>query len=93
MIAKALKLAPEDPFIMDSMGWVQYRLGHLKEAEELLRRAYSIKPDPEIAAHLGEVLWVKGQKDDAQKLWRDAKSKDPQNDTLKSTLVRLQVRL
>jgi tetratricopeptide (TPR) repeat protein len=93
LIDKAFKLAPEDPFIMDSMGWVQFRLGRLKEAEELLRRAYAIRPDPEIAVHLGEVLWVKGQKADAQQLWRDAKTKDPLNDTLKSTLARLNVSL
>lgn len=93
LISKALQLAPEDPFIMDSMGWVQFRLGRLKEAEALLRRAYEIRPDPEIAAHLGEVLWTKGQKEDAKSLWRDANSKDPKNDTLKSTLARLQVRL
>ncbi|WP_247869476.1 tetratricopeptide repeat protein [Herbaspirillum sp. ST 5-3] len=93
LIEKALKLAPDDPFIMDSMGWVQFRRGKLKEAEDLLRQAYQLRPDVEIAAHLGEVLWVKGQKDDAQKLWRDAKSKDPQNDTLKNTLARLNVSL
>lgn len=93
LIEKALELAPEDPFIMDSMGWVQFRLGRLKEAESLLRRAYELRPDVEIAAHLGEVLWSKGQKDDAQKVWLDAKAKDPQNDTLKSTLARLHVRL
>ncbi len=93
LIDKAFKLAPDDPFIMDSMGWVQFRLGKLKEAEALLRRAYEIRPDVEIAAHLGEVLWVKGQRADAEKLWRDARSKDPQNDTLKSTLARLNVSL
>jgi tetratricopeptide (TPR) repeat protein len=93
LIEKALQLAPDDPFIIDSMGWVQFRLGKLKEAEALLRRAYEMRPDVEIAAHLGEILWVKGQKEDAQKLWRDAQSKDPQNDTLKSTLARLNVNL
>ncbi|MGE5622966.1 MAG: tetratricopeptide repeat protein [Bacillota bacterium] len=93
LIEKALKLAPEDPYIMDSMGWVQFRLGRLKEAEDLLRRAYELRPDVEIAVHLGEVLWVKGQKADAQKFWRDAQTRDPQNDTLKSTLVRLNVNL
>jgi Flp pilus assembly protein TadD len=93
LIAKALSLAPEDPFIMDSMGWVQYRLGKLQEAEALLRRAYALRSDPEIAAHLGEVLWMKGQREDAKQLWREANSKDPKNDTLKSTLARLQVRL
>jgi tetratricopeptide (TPR) repeat protein len=93
LISKAHVLAPEDPFIMDSLGWVQFRLGKIKEAEASLRRAYAIRPDPEIAAHLGEVLWTKGQKEDAKSLWRDANSKDPKNDTLKSTLARLQVRL
>lgn len=93
LIDTALALAPEDPFIMDSMGWVQFRLGRLDEAERLLRRAYELRPDPEIAAHLGEVLWVKGQREDAKKFWRDASTKDPKNDTLKSTLVRFQVSL
>jgi Flp pilus assembly protein TadD len=93
LIEKALQLAPEDPFILDSMGWVQFRLGRIKEAESLLRRAYELRPDPEIAVHLGEVLWVKGQQEDAKKLWRDANTKDPKNDTLKSTLGRLQVHL
>jgi Flp pilus assembly protein TadD len=91
LVEKALRLAPEDPFIMDSMGWVQFRLGRLKESEALLRRAYALRPDPEIGVHLGEVLWVIGQREDAKKLWRDANSKDPKNDTLKSTLARLQV--
>ena len=93
LVEKALALAPDDPFIMDSLGWVQFRLGKLKEAEDLLRRAYAARPDPEIAVHLGEVLWIKGQKDDAQKFWRDAGTKDPKNDALKSTLARLRVSL
>ncbi len=93
LIEKALQLAPEDPFILDSMGWVQYRLGKLKEAEEYLRRAYALRRTPRSRVHLGEVLWVKGQREDAQKLWRDARSKDPKNDALKSTLARLQVHL
>jgi Flp pilus assembly protein TadD len=93
LIEKALELAPQDPFIMDSMGWVQFRLGRLQEAEALLRRAYELRSDPEIATHLGEVLWVKGQQEDAKKVWRDANSKDPKNDTLKNTLARLQVSL
>jgi tetratricopeptide (TPR) repeat protein len=92
LITKAHELAPEDPFIMDSLGWVHFRMGRLKEAEELLRRAFDLRPDAEIAVHLGEVLWVKGQKEDAQKYWRDARAKDPQNDTLKNTLIRLQVK-
>ncbi|MES2296279.1 MAG: tetratricopeptide repeat protein [Pseudomonadota bacterium] len=89
LIDKALKMAPDDPFIMDSMGWVQYRLGHLDQAEQALRRAYALRGDAEIAVHLGEVLWQKGQKDAARKLWREARSKDPNNDALKDTLARL----
>lgn len=89
LIVKALELAPDDPFIIDSMGWVEFRLGRLDEAEKLLRRAYALRPDAEIATHLGEVLWVKGQRAAAQQLWREAAAKDPQNDTLKSTLARL----
>jgi predicted Zn-dependent protease len=93
LVEKALQLAPDDPFIMDSMGWVQFRMGRLKEAEALLRRAHELRPDAEIAVHLGEVLWVKGQKEDARKFWRDAQKKDPQNDTLKSTLARFNLSL
>ena len=93
LIKKALSLAPEDPFIMDSMGWVEFRLGRLEKAEELLKRAFAIKADPEIAAHLGEVLWVLGREEEAKKLWRNAGGKDSKNDTLKSTLQRLQVKL
>ncbi len=93
LIDTALKMAPADPFIMDSMGWVQYRLGKLDEAETYLRKAYALRNDAEIAVHLGEVLWHKGQKADAQKLWREARAKDPKNDTLRSTLSRLQAKL
>ena len=93
LISKALSLTPEDPYIMDSMGWVEFRLGRLEKAEELLRRAYAIKSDSEIAVHLGEVLWVLGREDEAKKLWRNAGRENPENETLKSTLQRLQVKL
>ena len=89
LIQKALTMAPDDPFIMDSMGWVQYRMGNLDQAEAHLQRAYALRGDVDIAVHLGEVLWHKGLKADAQKLWREARAKDPRNDTLKSTLARL----
>jgi tetratricopeptide (TPR) repeat protein len=89
LVAKALEMAPGDPFIMDSMGWVQYRLGNLDEAEKQLRNAYALRRDPEIAVHLGEVLFKKGQLAAAQELWREARAKDPQNDTLRTTLARL----
>ena len=93
LIEKALQMAPGDPFIMDSMGWVQFRMGNLAAAENALRRAYAVRSDPEIAVHLGEVLWQKGDKAEAQKLWREAQGKDPKNDALKSTLARLNVSL
>jgi len=89
LITKALKMAPADPFILDSMGWVNYRMGKLDEAETHLRKAYTLRNDPEIAVHLGEVLWKKGNQEDARKLWREAQAKDPKNDALKSTLARL----
>ncbi len=93
LIEKALKMAPDDPFIIDSMGWVQFRMGHLQQAEELLRRAYALRSDPDIAVHLGEVLWQKGDRTDAKKLWREAKDKDPKNDSLKGMLMRLNLSL
>ena len=93
LIQKALGMAPNDPFIMDSMGWVNYRMGNLAEAESYLRKAYALRNDPEIAVHLGEVLWKNGKQEDARKLWREAKAKDPKNDALKSTLTRLRASL
>ena len=93
LIEKALTMAPGDPFIMDSMGWVQFRMGHLQQAEDLLRQAYALRNDPEIAVHLGEVLWQKGDQSDARKFWRDALAKDPKNDALKNTLARLNLSL
>ena len=89
LIEQAMKMAPNDPFIMDSLGWVQFRMGNLSEAENLLRQAYTLRPDPEIAVHLGEVLFVKGDTTGAQKVWQEAQTKDPKNDALKSTLARL----
>ena len=85
-IEKALKLAPDDPFILDSMGWVNYRMGSLNEGLEYLKRAYSQRPDPEIAAHLGEVLWVQGKKGEAEQLWRSAMKEHPGNDELKAVM-------
>jgi Flp pilus assembly protein TadD len=93
LIKKANELAPEDAFIMDSLGWVEFRLGRFEKAEATLRRAYGMKPDPEIAAHLGEVLWARGREEEAKQLWRNANAKDPKNETLKGTLRRLQVKL
>jgi tetratricopeptide (TPR) repeat protein len=89
LIDQALKLAPEDAFIIDSKGWVLFRQGKPAEALKFLQRAYSSRPDAEIAAHLGEVLWALGQRDEARKVWTDALAKTPDNDVLQKTVQRL----
>jgi len=93
LIQKALELSPGEPSITDSMGWVEYRLGHRDEAIRLLRDAYRSQPDAEIAAHLGEVLWVDGQVDEARRILREARARDAGNDVLRETLARLRVDL
>jgi tetratricopeptide (TPR) repeat protein len=93
LIQKAMKLAPGDPFIVDSMGWVEYRMGNRDEAVKWLRQAYAARPDTEIAAHLGEVLWAMGQRDEARRIWQDARGRDAANEVLKETLARLKVSL
>jgi Flp pilus assembly protein TadD len=93
LVRKALDLAPGDPFITDSLGWIEFRLGNRSEAVRLLREAWNKRPDTEIGAHLGEVLWVDGNKDEARKIWRDARNRDAGNDVLKETLQRLKVDL
>lgn len=87
-IEKALRLAPEDPFVLDSMGWVHYRLGNYKEGLEYLRRAYEQRSDPEIAAHLGEVLWAEGRRDEAESIWRKSLQDHPDNEALQNTMRR-----
>ena len=82
LIEKALKLSPDDPFILDSLGWVYYRLGQVPEALKHLQHAYSSRADPEIAAHLGEVLWKSGQRDEAQKIWRASLAENPGHESL-----------
>lgn len=82
LIEKALKLSPNDAFILDSLGWVHYRQGDLAVALSTLERAYGLRADPEIAAHLGEVLWMMGRKDEARSTWREALKKNPGNQVL-----------
>ena len=93
LIKKALELSPGEPSITDSLGWVEYRLGNHAEAVRLLRDAYRSQPDAEIAAHLGEVLWVSGQPEEAKRIWREARGRDAANDVLRETLARLRVDL
>ncbi len=93
LIRKALELSPGEPSITDSLGWVEYRLGNRDEAIRLLRDAYRGQPDAEIAAHLGEVLWVSGKLDEARRVWREARGRDAKNEVLRETLARLRVDL
>ncbi len=91
LIQRALVLSPGDPFIVDSLGWAEYRLGNLDTAIGLLRKAYASRSDTEIAAHLGEVLWVSGKRDEARRVWLEARTKDRDNEVLRQTLQRLKV--
>ncbi len=93
LIARALELSPGDPFITDSLGWVEFRLGNRDTALRLLRQAHSARPDTEIAAHLGEVLWAMGQQDEARSVWQEARGRDAANEVLRETLARLKVGL
>ena len=89
LIEKAHALAPQDPFILDSMGWGYFRLGNLDESEKFLQRALAERPDPEIAAHLGEVLWAKGDHARAQDIWQSQLKEVPDNPVLLETVRRL----
>lgn len=89
LIEQAHQLNPQDPAILDSLGWVNYRLGNLDEAERLLRQAMQAFPDHEVAAHLGEVLWIQGKRKEARTLWQEALKQQPDSEILRSTLLRL----
>jgi tetratricopeptide (TPR) repeat protein len=85
LIEKALELSPNDHYMLDSLGWAHFRKGNLDKAIQYLQEAYNINPDPEIAAHLGEALWHKGQHEQAKKIWNDALSAHPDNEVLITT--------
>lgn len=89
LIVQALELAPNDPFIQDSLGWVEFRLGQREEALRILQAAFKARPDAEIAAHLGEVLWSLGRRDEAGRIWREGLLLKSDNDTLRETIERL----
>jgi tetratricopeptide (TPR) repeat protein len=93
LIQKALEFAPSDPFIRDSLGWVEFRMGNNAEAVQIFEAAYKAKPDAEIAAHFGEVLWAMGQRDRAIVIWKEGRMLNPENETLLETLKRLRVKL
>ncbi len=86
LIEKAIKLSPEDPYIIDSLGWVHYRMGNLNKGVSYLKQAFVIKRDPEIAAHLGEVLWMQGTKEEAKEVWRTTIKSHPENEVLLNTM-------
>ena len=88
LVEKAYQLAPEDAAIIDSMGWGHYLLGDLGKSVEFLRRAFSANPDPEIAAHLGEVLWKQGDHDGARKVWDEGAKANPDHEVLKAIIKR-----
>lgn len=93
LITQALEHAPDDPFITDSLGWVEFRLGNRERAVQLLQQAFRTQPDAEIAAHLGEVLWSLKRRDQAREIWREGQRLNPDSDTLRETLKRLGVTL
>ncbi len=93
LVARALELAPGDPFITDSLGWIEFRMGRQDIAAQLLRQAYSRRPDTEIAAHLGEVLWAQGERDEARRIFRQGRERDATNEVMRETLKRLKVDL
>ena len=92
LIQKALALVPNDPYIQDSLGWVEFRLGDYSQALLILEAAYKARPDPEIAAHLGEVLWLVGLHDRAHAIWKEGLLTSPDNETLLATLKRLGIK-
>ena len=93
LIQKAVEFAPADPFIMDSLGWVEFRMGNKSAAAQIFEAAYKAKPDAEIAAHFGEVLWSLGQRERAVAIWKEARLINPDSETLLETLKRLRVKL
>ena len=93
LIEKAHELSPADPYILDSLGWVHFRMGDLKRAREYLERAYEAKPEAEVTIHLAEVLWASGDQAGARKLLREVRSQEPGNELLKSTIARLRIGL
>ena len=93
LIQQARLISPSDPAIIDSLGWVYFRMGNFEKSLELLKKAYANFPDAEVAAHLGEVLWAMGLKEEALEIWKKGLEKQPKSKILQDTLSRLEVNL
>src|SRR5690606_6754845 len=91
LLERAMELEPDNPYILDSVGWYLFRIGDLQAALEYLQRSYEKLPEADVAAHLGEVLWAKGRRNDAMLVFRAGLAKDAQNRTLLETIKRLGV--
>jgi Flp pilus assembly protein TadD len=89
LIERAITISPDDPAIIDSLAWAQYKLGRYEEAVDNLRRAFAAFPDHEVASHLGEVLWVSGQENEALRVWKDALEETPDSNLIKEAMQRL----
>ena len=93
LIERAIAISPDDPAIIDSLGWAQFKLGRYEEALTNLRRAYAVFPDAEVASHVGEVLWMMGREQEAVEIWRGALQNQPDSDLIKEVVHRLQADL
>ena len=89
LLERALQLEPDNPYILDSVGWYFYRTGDYESALQYLQRSFEILPEAEVAAHLGEVLWAMDRKEEARDIWKQGKEKDANNETLLKTIERL----
>ncbi|SCX03235.1 Tetratricopeptide repeat-containing protein [Nitrosomonas eutropha] len=88
LVQKAIELSPDDPYILDSLGWVYYRMGDPRKGIKYIKLAFDTRSDPEIAAHYGELLWVSGARQDAEKIWQTALEDHPENELLLDTIRR-----
>ena len=88
LIKKALEISADDPFIIDSLGWVQFKMGRLADSISTLQRAFDLRPDPEIAAHLGEAMWANGKRNEATQVWQTAIKDHPENEALLEVVKR-----
>ena len=90
LIERAIRISPDDPAIIDSLAWVQYKLGRYETALKNIARAYERFPDPEVASHMGEILWALNRRQDANKIWGQALEQNPNSAIIIEAMERLQ---